>query len=316
MDARTAAKSPPPTWAVALAFAIIYVVWGTTYMAIKLGVRNEQLPPLLFGGARFLCGGVLVLGYQWLRGASQRLSLRDALLLVSTGLLLFAAGNGFITYAQKTVESSVAAVLIATTPLWIGLWATLWPHGERLTPRGWLGLFVGLGGVALLLAPMIDLESTIDYGGFLLVLGSAASWALASVILRHVHVAAPHLTAAGYQMLLGGASMLILGALGGEAGRLPDRVTAGAVLVFLYLLVFASLCGFIAFNWLLGHVSAAKVSTYAYVNPLVAVLIGWTIGGEELTWGLWAGMGTILFSVFLVRGAGVRSQKSEGRSQK
>ena len=154
MDA-AAAKSPPPAWAVALSFGIIYVVWGTTYLAIKLGVRDEQLPPLLFGGARIVSAGILLLAYQWLRGASLRLSGNDALHLVTTGALLFVAGNGFITYAQKTVDSSIAAVLIATTPLWIGLWATLWPHGERLTPRGWLGLLVGLAGVIVLSAPRL-----------------------------------------------------------------------------------------------------------------------------------------------------------------
>jgi len=298
-----AAKSPPPAWAVALAFGIIYVVWGTTYLAIKLGVRDEQLPPLLFGGARIFAAGLLLLGWQRLRGAPLRLSARDALHLASTGLLLFVAGNGLVTTAQKTVDSSVAAVLIATTPLWIALWANLWPHGERLTPRGWLGLFVGLGGVFVLLAPrLFDAERAFDYAGMLLVLGSATSWALASVMVRHGHGGPPHLTVAGYQMFIGGGAMLVLGALVGEAGRLPSQVTVGASLVFCYLLVFSSLCGFVAFNWLLGHVSAAKVGTYAYVNPMVAVLIGWTLGGEDVSWALWAGMGVILFGVFLVRG--------------
>ena len=273
------AFKPPPTWALATAFGIIYTAWGTTYYAIKLGVRDEHLPPLLFGGLRIVIAGALLFGWQWLRGAGLRLPGRDAVRLLAISWLMFVAGNGLITYGQKTVDSSVAAVIIATTPLWIGLLATFWPHGERLTPRGWLGLLLGLGGVAVLMAPEIfDREHALNAAAFLCVLGSAGSWALGSVLLRHVRVRQAHLTAAAYQMLFGGVSMLTLGAVIGEAAELPDRVTAGAVLVFLYLLIVGSLAGFVAFNWLLGHVSAAKVGTYAYVNPLVAVLIGWYFG--------------------------------------
>ncbi len=135
MNAAPHAK-PPATWALALAFAIIYSAWGTTYYAIKLGVRDEHLPPLLFGGARIVIGGALLLSYQWFRGAPLRLPIRDALRLLGISWLMFVAGNGLITYGQKTVDSSVAAVLIATTPLWIGLLAMFWPDAERLTLRG------------------------------------------------------------------------------------------------------------------------------------------------------------------------------------
>ncbi len=179
---------------------------------------------------------------------------------------------------------------------------------------------VGLGGVILLLTPkLLDAETTFDAIGFLLVLGSAASWALGSLLMRHARVQQPHLTAAGYQMLLGGVSMLSAGTVGGEVAELPDQVTPRAVVVFFYLLIVGSLAGFVAFNWLLGHVSAAKVGTYAYVNPLVAVLIGWAIG-EELSWALAGGMAIILFGVFLVRGGEKkpesRGRKAEGRRPK
>jgi drug/metabolite transporter (DMT)-like permease len=301
VDHPVAAK-PPPAWALVVAFGIIYTAWGTTYYAIKLGVQREQLPPLLFGGARITLAGILLLGYQLLRGAPARLAAMDLVRLLGISWLLFVAGNGLITYGQKTVDSSIAAVLVATTPLWIGLLATLWPHGERLTPRGWAGLVVGLGGVIVLLAPkLLDPQRPLDRTGFALVLGSAGSWALGSVLLRHVRLGPPHLTVAAYQMIMGGSSMLVLGLLVGEGRQLPDRISAEAVQVFLYLLIVGSLGGFVAFNWLLGHVSAAKVGTYAYVNPLVAVLIGWWFE-EAVTWSLWAGMAIILFGVFLVRG--------------
>ncbi len=296
-----AARSPSP-WALALGFAVIYTTWGTTYMAIKLGVRDEHLPPLLFGGARIFLGGLLLWCYQWLRGAELHIPARDVLRLWGIGLSFFVAGNGFIGYGQKTVDSSLAAVLVASTPLWIGLFATLWPHGERLTPRGWIGLIIGLLGVVVLLAPgLITADLAVRPGGVACVLASAMSWAFGSVALRHVRLPQPHLTVAACQMLMGGASMLLAGASIGEIGALPQEVTTGAILVFCYLLVVGSLGGFIAYNWLLGHVSAAKVGTYAYVNPLVAVLIGWSFG-ETVSWLLFAGMGVILFGVFLVRG--------------
>ena len=157
MNLVVAAKSPP-AWALVTAFGIIYLSWGTTYYAIKLGVQREHLPPLLFGGSRIFIAGVLVLAYQLVRGAAMRLPWRGALRLIGIGWLLFVAGNGLISYGQKTVDSSVAAVLVATTPLWMGLLAMLWPHGERLTPRGWTGLMVGLAGVAVLLTPKLLLS--------------------------------------------------------------------------------------------------------------------------------------------------------------
>ena len=301
MNQAVAAK-PPPTWALLVAFGIIYTAWGTTYYAIKLGVQRDHLPPLLFGGIRIILAGILLLGYQRFSGGTLRLPLRDALRLFGVSLLLFVAGNGLITYGQKTVDSSIAAVLIATTPLWIGLLAMLWPHGERLTLRGWIGLIVGLGGVVVLLAPrLLDAAKPFDAAGFLLVLGSAASWALGSVLLRHVRVHQPHLTVAGYQMIMGGVSMLLVATALGEPAEIPDRITPEALHVFLYLLVVGSLGGFVAYNWLLGHVSAAKAGTYAYVNPLVAVLIGWYFDEPVSRW-LWAGMGVILIGVFLIRG--------------
>jgi drug/metabolite transporter (DMT)-like permease len=200
------------------------------------------------------------------------------------------------------VDSSLAAVLVATTPLWIGLFALLLPHGERLSLRGWLGLFFGLAGVTLLLEPGLRQTSDVNLFAVALVLSSAASWALGSLLLRRAQLRVTHLTAAGYEMLLGGMSLNLIGLALGETQQLPEQLAPGAIAVFLYLLLIGSLTGFVAFNWLLGHVPATKVGTYAYVNPLVAVLIGWFFG-EAVTGRLWAGIGVILVGVFLVRGA-------------
>jgi len=297
-------SSPAPTWAIVLAFALIYITWGTTYVFIKYGVQEEQLPPLLFAGTRISLAGLILVAWQALRGGSLRLAWRDLASTIGIGWIMFVCGNGLISTAQKTVDSAVAAILVATTPLWIGLFAMFFPRGERLTPMGWAGLLVGLGGVAILFAPAIQRPETLwaDAGPFF-VLGSAASWALGSLLLRRFKPRADHLTGAAYQMLCGGISLIVAGLALGETHQIPTRITPRAVAVFCYLLCVGSLAGFVAFNWLLGHVSAAQVGTHAYVNPVVAVLIGW-LDGEAITPWLLGGIAVILVGVFLVRGCG------------
>jgi drug/metabolite transporter (DMT)-like permease len=299
----------PATWAIVLAFALVYVCWGTTYLAIKRGVKDEHLPPALFGGVRVGLAGLLLLGYLAARGQSLRLTRRDLAVVSVTGCILFVGGNGLITLAEKTVPSGVAAVLAATTPLWIGLLAMCWPGGERLSGRGWVGLLVGLGGVLLLLGPKLgDPADFVRDFGPLLVLGSAVSWGLGSLVMRHHRLEGSHLVGAAYQMALGGGCLALIGLAVGEASHLPAQLTPGALGAFLYLLVFGSLVGFVAYNWLLGHVSATQVSTYAYVNPAVAVLVGWA-DGEEMTVWLAGGIAVILVGVALVRAGGMRAPR-------
>ena len=219
----------PATWALVLGFALVYISWGTTYLAIQAGVRDEQLPPALFGGVRVFLAGVVLLAYLACRGQPLHMSGRDWVSVVAAGLLLFVAGNGLITLAEQTVVSSVAAVLAATTPLWIGLFEVFWPGGERLSNRGWLGLFIGLGGVLLLLVHRFgSLGVFWGEAGPLLVLASACSWSLGSLVLRHRRLACGHLTAAAYQMIVGGGSLALLGLGLGELEQLPERVTPGA----------------------------------------------------------------------------------------
>jgi drug/metabolite transporter (DMT)-like permease len=298
----------PAAWSLALAFALVYLSWGTTYLAIKEGVKNQQLPPALFGGVRVCLAGLLVLAYLAWRGRSVRLPWRELVGVGRIGLILFVGGNGLITVAEKTVPSGVAAVLAATTPLWMGLLEMCWPGGDRLRLGGWLGLLLGLAGILILLAPRLQApEALRNEVGLLLVLGSAGSWALGSLLLRHRPSGAPHLTAAAYQMVLGGGALALVGLAVGEAGELtPDHFTAGAAFAFFYLLVVGSLVGFVAYNWLLGHVPAAQAGTYAYVNPVVAILVGWLWGEEELTGWIVGGMVVILAGVALIRTGGRR----------
>jgi drug/metabolite transporter (DMT)-like permease len=288
---------PPPVWAIALAFGIVYLSWGTTYKANSIAMKEEHMPPALFGGVRLVTGGTILLLYQLVRRQPLRLRGREfgGILLVSW--FLFLGANYLLNVGQKQVDSGVAAILAATTPLWIGLLGMFWPQGERLSLRGWLGLVVGFVGIIL-----TNLDSGFDLGAdphALFLLGSAASWALGSLVSRQLALKIPHLTSAGYQMLFGGASQILLGTALGEWQQLP-QLTARAIGCIFYLLVFGSLLGFVAFNWLLGHVSTAKVGTYAYVNPVIAVFVAWCFGEPMHGW-IFAGIAVILIGVYLVR---------------
>ena len=301
-----ASPHPPARWSIVLAFVLVYLSWGTTYLAIKKGV--EVFPPALFGGSRIALAGVILVIYLAVRRQPLRLPLADFLWTALVGVLLFVGGNGLITVGEKFVASGVASVLVATTPLWMALLEMLWPWGERLSARGWLGLFVGLAGVLLLLAPRLQRPaSLLEDAGPLLVLGSSFAWSIGSFILRYRRLRGSHLSVAAYQMLVGGVSLLLIGLFLGEEQDLdPQRFTPQGIYAFFHLLVFGSLIGFVAYNWLLGHVSAALAGTYAYVNPLVAILVGRLLDGEPITGWILGGMVVILGGVALVRSGGVR----------
>jgi drug/metabolite transporter (DMT)-like permease len=309
-----ALPQPPARWSIVLAFSLVYLSWGTTYLAIKKGV--EVFPPALFGGARIALAGLLLLGYLAVRRQPLRMPLWDFLWTALVGVLLFVGGNGLITVGEKSVASGVASVLVATTPLWMALLEMLWPWGERLSARGWLGLFVGLAGVLVLLAPRLRQPAhLLADAGPLLVLGSSFAWSTGSFILRYRRLQGTHLSVAAYQMLVGGVSLLVIGLLLGEDQELdPQRFTPQGVYAFFHLLVFGSLIGFVAYNWLLGHVSAALAGTYAYVNPLVAILVGHLLDREPITGWILSGMVVILAGVALVRSGGVRPRTQERRS--
>lgn len=297
----------PATWAIALAFGLLYLSWGTTYLASRVGIHTCRMPPALFGGVRVCLAGLLLLAYLRCRGETLSLPRGELRATFLGGLLLFVGGNGLITAAMEYVPSNVAAVLAASTPLWMALMEMFWPGGERLIGRGWLGLLIGLAGVVIIMSPRLEAPTTLFQDpGLFLVIGSTLCWALGSLVLRHRQKTGPHLTVAALQMVLGGGGLALVGLALGESQRLTaDKLTLAALGAFVYLLVFGSLVGFVAFNYLLGHVSAARVGTYAYVNPLVAILVGCFVGNEELTVAVAVGMVVILAGVALIRGAGV-----------
>jgi len=299
----------PAVWALVFAFALVYTSWGTTYLAIRVGVQT--LPPALFAGLRISSAGLILFGFLCLRGESLRLSRRELLVSAVVAALMFVAGNGIITVAEKTVESGVASVLVATTPIWVALTEWLRPHGERLAARGWVGILIGLAGVLVLFVPHLSNPANFwrDAGPFL-VLGSSLAWATGSVVLRSARGSGSHLVSAAYQMILGGIGLTLIGVLSGEVESLTaDALTPAAIFSFFYLLIVGSLIGFIAYTWLLQHVRATLAGTYAYVNPAVALLVGWLLGGETITGWLMGGLAIILAGVALVRTGAAHSPK-------
>lgn len=286
---------------------MVYVSWGTTYAAIKVGLHD--LPPFLFAGTRLGLAGLILLAFLWLRGAKLNLGGRSLLLVAVSGLLFFMGGNGLLTYAQTMVPSGMAAALVTATPLYFAVMEAFVPGGERLTARGWTGLCLGLLGVALLeiLKPHPPGAAAANGLGFLLATGSSIAWALGSLLVRHKLPKVSPFAAAGWQMLVGGLALTVFGLALGEAGKLkPESFSGEAVGAFFYLLVVGSLGGFVAYNYLLAHVPPALAGTYAYVNPMVALVVGWLWLNEPLTGPMLGSMAVALFGVALLRGGGVR----------
>jgi drug/metabolite transporter (DMT)-like permease len=306
-QANLSSPGRPQSWLVILAFASLYISWGTTYFAIRAGVQD--FPPGLFSGFRILAAGMVLLVVLALRGESLVLPWRDFGWTFLISALMFVGGNWLLSVAEQTLESAPAAIIGATTPLWMAVVEACWPRGERLSGRGWIGLLVGLAGVILMWAPKFNDPAVLLLdAGPLLMLASSFTWALGTVLARRKRPSCSPMVSATHQMLMGGTVLILLGLLCGEGQRLTvGHFTARAVGAFCYLLIVGSLIGFTAFTWLLGNVRSSLVGTYAYVNPCVAVLVGWLIGNEDLTFEMIGGIVTILLGVALVRSAGAQA---------
>lgn len=289
------------------AFAAVYVIWGSTYLAIKFAI--ETLPPFLMSGVRFLiAGAALTIWARWRGGAARpaREHWRSAIVV---GALLFLGGNGGVVWAEQFIPSGLAALLVATEPLWIVLLSWLRPGGKRPAGLTALGLAAGFGGVWLLIGPGIAAGGGAAGGaatlGVIAVIAAAFSWALGSIYsLRAPFPESPFLTS-GMQMLAGGALLSLLGLFSGEWARVDvGRASALSIGAFLYLIVFGSIIAFTAYSWLLRVATPARAATYAYVNPVVAVLLGWALAGESLTPRMLLGAGIIVASVALLTSEG------------
>jgi drug/metabolite transporter (DMT)-like permease len=270
-----------------VALLTVYVVWGSTYYAIALMI--ETLPPLLSAGVRYGTAGLLMLGALTAHARFRRSAApverptpahwRSAAIV---GVLLLLGGNGGVVLAELRIPSGMAAVLVATVPLWLAVFDSV---VTRRRPSGLAigGLAAGMGGVAVLLVPLEGLEQ-LDPIGVLLVVGAAISWALGSMIARHAPMPRSGLLATGMEMVAGGAALVVVGSLIGEIGRADlGSASLTSVLALAYLIVFGSIVAFTAYTWLLANVPVTTVGTYAYVNPIVAVGLGAVFLAEPIT---------------------------------
>jgi drug/metabolite transporter (DMT)-like permease len=295
------------SWA---ALAIVYVVWGSTYLAIRVAI--ETLPPFLMAGVRFLVAGGVLYAWALLNGdvARERPGRAAWRAAAIVGAGLFLGGNGGVVWAETRIASGVAALLVCTLSLWMSLLAWLL-YGERPPRVAAIGLPLGFAGTALLVGP-VD-ASGIDPLGALVCVGASISWAAASLYSRHAPLPRSTLLATGMQMLAGGAWMLAAGLVHGEVVR-PSAFSAASVASLLYLIVLGSLVAFTAYAWLLRNAPIPIVATYGYVNPVVAVALGWLVLGEPVTPRMVVA-GTVILAAVAMMTRGARAQPAVARDR-
>src|SRR3954464_14587081 len=291
---RTTARMAPATM-VWLCLGIVYVVWGSTYLAIRVAV--ETMPPLLMGAARFTAAGLLLYGVARFRGAPSARTLNRAQIGACwlVGSLLAAGGNGVVNVAEQYIPSSLAALVISSVPLWVVVMRRA--TGESVPRMTLASVAVGLGGGALLLLPggPTHLGKPI---GFVLVVCAAFSWALGSFSSRRVPLPSDALLSTALQMAGGGITLLVAGLVTGEASDVhPDRFSGDSLIAFAYLIFIGSLVAYTAYVWLLQNAPISKVATYAYVNPVIAIFLGWAILSENITATMLIGAFVIVCSV-------------------
>ena len=285
-----------PASRVALALAAVFLIWGSTYLAIRFALEGG-FPPFLLGGIRFLIAGGLVFAFLRLRGVAPptRAQWRNAAVM---GVLLLVLGNGMVNFAEKTVSSGMAAVAVASAPLWMGVFAAL--RGQRPSRIEWIGLAIGFVGVVWLNAgSRLDASSA----GMLALLVATIAWSFGSIWSRGRDLPSPFMASAA-QMLCGGLAMLVLGLAIGE--RFDAMPTPAGLAAFAYLVVAGSIIGFSAYIWLLHHVRPALAGSYAYVNPAIAVALGAWLAGERFGRHELLAMGVILLGVVAITVAKAR----------
>ncbi|MFF3109769.1 EamA family transporter [Kitasatospora sp. NPDC057904] len=305
-SASTGPASPDPaapprparlSGAVWLALGVVYVVWGSTYLAIRISV--ETMPSFLSAAARFLTAGLLLAGFLLVRSgpAGLRVSARRLASSALVGVLLLTGGNGLVVLGERSVPSGLAALLVAAVPLWMVLLTAF--GGERPRPAELAGVLLGLVGLGVLSAPAFG--GDIAPLGVIVIICATLTWAGGSFVSKRLPMPGNVLAASAYQMLAGGLGDLLVGLVRGEAHGLDVAAVSGrSWFALAYLVLFGSLLAFTAYAWLLRNAPLTLVSTYAYVNPVVAVLLGWLILSEPLTGPTLAGGAIVVAGVCLV----------------
>jgi drug/metabolite transporter (DMT)-like permease len=290
------------------AFAIVCIVWGTTYLGIAIAL--ETIPPLLMTATRFTIAGVIMLAIARLRGETTPRDKKTLANLALVGFLLVAVGNLAVVWAEQWVPSGIAALLVATAPFWMAIIEMFRTGGERVTARGAIGMLIGFIGVAMLVTPGANggrWSIPLLLGALAIQIGSIA-WQAGSAHgkynVRHVGL----LTSAALQMLFGGVIVGVAGFAIGEGPRFALNPRTFAALV--YLTIFGSILAFSAYVFALAHLRTTVTSLYAYINPVVAMILGWLVLNEPLTWVSWTAMAIILGGVALVQSEGWRKEKS------
>ncbi len=283
---------------IALALAVIYVVWGSTYLAIRFAI--ETIPPFTMAGARFLIAGAILYLIARLRGEGkpERRHWAGATLV---GTLLLVGGNGGVVWAEQRIDSGLAALLVTTMPFWMVLIAWRMPGETAPSWKAVAGMALGFAGVCILVAPGGGGAMHVDPLGAIAVTISAISWAAGSLLSRKVPLPATPILSTSLQMLTGGAVLMAVAAATGEPARLdPAKISTHSLLALAYLIVFGAIVAYTAFVWLIRNAPPALASTYSYVNPLVAVFLGWALGGEALSSRIVLAAGVIVAGVALV----------------
>jgi drug/metabolite transporter (DMT)-like permease len=286
-----------PTWKTLSAFAIIYLVWGSTFLAIRIGVR--EVPPFLLAAMRFLAAGLVLYGWMIARGERSPTA-RQWTSVFFIAFPIFVVDYGLVFWAEQRIPSGVTAVMLGTIPAFMALSEIIFLRTQKLTVRLALALLIGFGGVAALMSHSFNLGGApVDSTGAMALIIAAMGWSVASALTRKLPLPPSKVMSSGAQMLAGGALLAIIATALGEFRNFhPGTVSRGAWLALLYLIVAGSIIAFTAYVWLIHHESPTKVGTYAYVNPVVAVLLGYFLAGETL--GLRTILGTLLILISVV----------------
>jgi drug/metabolite transporter (DMT)-like permease len=290
-----------------LCFGLVYLLWGSTYLGIDIAI--EHIPPALMCATRFLAAGTLMLLYCGLTGQSIVYDRQQFLRLAVIGVLLLVGGNLTLSYAEEYVPTGLAALLIAVTPLWFLVLDALLIGHHRISSRGLVGLGLGVVGTIVLLWPTLTVPANLGRREFwysISLLGGSFSWALGSVLSKRWHSRTGSLSATGWQVTFAGLGSLLVAVPNDDFAHVVW--TARGLGAVLYLVVCGSLIGYTCYIWLLAHVPTSKVSTYAYVNPLVAVFLGWLVLKERLDGYILVGSAIVVTSVVLVTSAKVEAK--------